>query len=117
MDNVGSLGRTDYSSYISQAQAGSVQSSISNVNKKDATDEEMMAACKEFEQYMVEQVYKQMEKTVMKSDEDKNEYEEYFDDFRIQAYAKMVSEQGKLGLADQLYESMKRNSGGDGVVE
>lgn len=110
MDSVG-LGSTDYSSYISEANAAGVKNSISNAGKKYATDEEMMAACKEFEVYMVEQVYKQMEKTIIKADEDKNEYEEYFSDYRVQAYAKAVSEQGRLGLAEQLYEGMKRNSG------
>ena len=117
MDSTDSLKGTDYSSYISQANLSSTVSHISNANKKNATDDEMMAACKEFEQYMVEQVYKHMEKTVMKAEDEQNEYEEYFDDFRIQAYAKMVSDQGNLKLADQLYEAMKRNSGAGGVEE
>lgn len=110
MDTYG-IGSKDYSSYINQANSANVQNSISNANKKYATDEEMMAACKEFETYMVEQIYKQMEKTIIKADEDKNEYEEYFSDYRVQAYAKAVSDQGRLGLAEQLYEGMKRNSG------
>lgn len=115
MDGIGSFGSTDYSTYIQQANSQNTQNIISGADRKDVTDEEMMAACKEFEQYMVEQVYKAMEKTVMKADEEENEYEKYFGDFRIQAYAKMVSEQGHLGLADKLYQSMKLNSGSDGV--
>lgn len=105
------LSTTDYSTYISQANSSGTENLIRNANKKEATDGELMTACKEFEQYMVEQVYKQMEKTIMKADEEENDYVEYFDDFRIQAYAKMVSEQGKLGLAEQLYNSIKQNSG------
>lgn len=110
MDTMG-VGSTDYSSYIASANANGVKNKINSASGEDATDEEMMAACKEFETYMVEQVYKQMEKTIIKADDEKNEYEEYFSDYRIQAYAKAVSEQGRLGLAEQLYEGMKRNSG------
>lgn len=117
MDTIGAMGQTDYMSYISQANSSSKENVIAGANKKGATDEEMMKACKEFEQYMVEQVYKEMEKTTMKDEDEENSYMSYFNDFRIQAYAKMVTEQGNLGLADKLYEAMKRNSGADGVEE
>ncbi len=72
----------------------------------ESTDEEMMAAAKEFEAYMIEQIYKGMEKTVMRAEE-KSEYEEYFGDMLVQQYAKNASEQGSFGLAERLYESMK----------
>lgn len=101
---------TDYSSVIRQTQATNVENSLNNLDKTSAADEKMMEACKEFEAYMIEQVYKQMEKTIMKSDDEKNEYEEYFGDMRIQQYAKIASDQGGFGLAQQLYEAMKTQS-------
>ncbi len=111
MDGIGGIGATDYSAYIDMAGSASVKNNIQGVNSKTASDEEMMAACKEFEVYMLEQVYKQMEKTVIKAEEEENEYEEYFSDYRTQAYAKAVSEQGNIGLAEELFEAMKRNNG------
>ena len=57
--------------------------------------------------YMLEQVYKQMEKTIMRSDDSQGDYEKMFSDMRIQQYAERATEQGGIGLAQQLYESMK----------
>lgn len=111
MDSIGSMSSTDYTSYVNNAYIDSLTNGINKVNQDTSTDEEMLEACKEFETYMVEQVYKQMEKTIMKADEEENEYEQYFGDYRIQEYAKMVTEQGRLGLAQQLYEAMTANKG------
>ena len=44
------------------------------------------------------------------SDEDDNPYADYAYDLQAQQYAKLVSDQGKLGLAQQLYESMKKQN-------
>lgn len=101
---------TDYSSVIRQTQTTNIENSLNSLDKTNAADEEMMEACKEFEAYMIEQVYKQMQKTVMKSDDEKNDYEEYFGDMQIQQYAKIATEQGGFGLAQQLYEAMKTQS-------
>lgn len=111
MDNLGSITASDYQSVIGQTMTSGLEGNLNKVNKNKATDEEMMAACKEFEAYMIEQVYKQMEKTVMKADEKENDYMSYFSDLRIQQYAKVASDQGTIGLAQQLYEAMKRNQG------
>ena len=46
----------------------------------------------------------------MKSDDEEDQYEEYFGDMRIQEFAKSASEQGTFGLAQQLYEAMKTQS-------
>lgn len=102
---------SDYSAVVNQTTTKDLENNLANMNKIDASDIEMMQACKEFEAYMVEQVYKAMEKTIIKADEEENEYESYFGDMRVQEYAKQVTNQGNLGLAQQLYESMKRNQG------
>ena len=114
---INNISGTDYSSVIAQTQTGGLESTLGSIDKTKATDDEMMNACKEFEAYMIEQVYKSMEKTIIKADEDENEYETYFGDMRIQQYAKSVVDQGGVGLAQQLYEAMKRNSGPTTLTE
>ena len=83
----------------------SLKDRLSQVESED--DEKMMEACKEFEAYMLEQVYKQMENTIMRSEDSQGDYEKMFSDMRVQEYAKRATEQGGIGLAQQLYESMK----------
>ena len=114
---INNISGNDYSSVIAQTQTGGLESTLGSIDKTKATDDEMMNACKEFEAYMIEQVYKSMEKTIIKADEDENEYETYFGDMRIQQYAKSVVDQGGVGLAQQLYEAMKRNSGPTTLTE
>lgn len=98
-----------YASIVSQTQATDLEKNLANRNTDKITDVEAMEACKEFEAYMLEQVYKSMEKTVMRA-EDKSDYEEYFGDMMIQEYAKRAVDQGGIGLANQLYEAMKNNN-------
>lgn len=104
-----------YSSYFTQTTqnalsasgTSSLESSLSGLSK-DTDDETLMEACKSFETYLVEQVYKEMEKTV-KDEEDENEYLACFGDTLIEEYAKATTESGSLGLAQKLYESIKNN--------
>ncbi len=110
MENITNLTNKDYSSYVSQAQMGNLTNQIKKSSSTDATDEEMLSACKEFEAYLVEQVYKQVQSTIKSDDSDDNPYADYAYDLQAQQYAKLVSDQGKLGLAQQLYESMKKQN-------
>ena len=78
-----------------------------------ATSNELMDVCKEFEQYFVEQIFKQMRKAIPES-ESSSSYtstmKEYYEDSLYQEYAKAITEQGDgMGLAKTLYEQMKRN--------
>lgn len=75
---------------------------------ENATDEELMNVCKSFESYFVEQVFKEMKKTIPQTEEE-NEYLNYFGDMLYQKYAENVTSSGDLGIAKMLYESMKRN--------
>lgn len=79
-------------------------------NKENASDEELMDACKSFESYLLEQVFKGMEKTIIKDEEKENDYLAQFGDKLYEEYAESASENGSLGIAQLLYESMKRNS-------
>lgn len=108
--SVSNINGSEYASVINQSKVNGLTNNLQNINGDTATDDEMMDACKEFEAYMIEQIYKQMEKTIMKADEEENQYEEYFGDLRIQEFAKSASEQGTFGLAQQLYDAMKTQS-------
>ncbi len=114
---INGIGGEDYAAYLTQNNTSSLESALAKIDNNEIVDESAMKACKEFEVYMVEQIYKSMEKTIMKADEEEGEYEQYFGDMRVQEYAKAVSEQGSIGLAEQLYESMKRNQGVTIIVE
>lgn len=101
-----------YSNYYSAVQnsaTSALENTLNSDSMKTATDEELMDACKQFESYFVEQMYKAMEKTVMKDNKEENEYESYFGDMRIQEYASMATEGEGIGIAKMLFEQMQRN--------
>ena len=81
-------------------------------NSTEATDDELMEACKSFEAYMLEQVFKGMQKTVIKDEEEENDYLTQFGDMLYQEYAKDATKGQGIGLAQMLYEAMKRNGQG-----
>lgn len=104
-------------SYVDMLKTDSSQtaSKLQQTSKKDyskATDDELMSACKEFEAYFVEQMFKEMVKTIPESDSVSSytsNLVDYYKDNMIQEIASETSEQGSLGLAQMLYEQMKRN--------
>lgn len=81
----------------------------STLNSATATDDELMEACKSFESYLVEQVFKGMQKTVLKDEEEESDYISQFGDMLYTEYAEEVTNSQGLGIAQMLYESMKRN--------
>lgn len=76
------------------------------------TEEELLGACKEFEAYFLEMMFKEMMKTIPKN-EDTSSYSsnimDYYKDTMIQELAGDSTETNSLGLAQMLYEQMKRN--------
>lgn len=77
-----------------------------------ATDEELMGVCKEFEAYFLEQVFKAMQKMVPDPENQSSstkQLQTYFKDEMVQKLAKDSTETNGLGLAQTLYEQMKRN--------
>lgn len=78
----------------------------------NATDEELMDVCKDFEAYFVEQVMKEMKKMIPES-EDKDasmgQLRDYFEEEMIQQYAEKAVDSTDFGIAQTLYEQMKRN--------
>lgn len=84
------------------------KSSISLDEDGNEIDEELMEACKTFETYLVEQTIKEMKKTIPK-DGNESDTSSYFKEMLYNDYAKSITEQGEIGLAKELYISMKRN--------
>ena len=105
---------SDYYSDVSNASKDALEKTLTGVDG-NTTEEELMKACKEFEAYFVEQIFKGMEKTIVKADDSDSNvsmYKEYFGEMQTQEYAKAATEQGDgIGLANQLYQQMKRNYG------
>ncbi len=102
--------------YAQQAKSSSAKSSVDKLSSKisglsaNSTDEELMAACKSFEEYLVEQVVKSTRETLLENKEEKNsDYLSMFGDKLNAQYAKLISENGHLGIAEMLYDSIKQN--------
>lgn len=108
-----SIGPSDLYSSLSgitnsSAKTDNIETTLKN---SSATDEELMNACKSFESYLMEQVFKSMESTVDKSeDEENNDYLNQFGDMMYEKVAEDSTENQSIGLAQMLYDSMKRNS-------
>lgn len=93
----------------STARADKLSSSLSNLENGTASDAELMEACKTFEGYLVEQVIKQTKSAMLEDEDSQGEYMQYFGDMMTQSYAEIITEKGDLGIAQMLYEAMKRN--------
>ena len=94
------------------ASSGKLTNSIEGAQSED----EMMAACEEFEVYLIQKMFETMEQTAKvfsdEEDEDGNEYTSMFNDQMFQAVAQTMVDSGQgLGIAKTLYESMARNAG------
>ncbi len=103
-----------YGNYYTQNDTGSIKASalekkLNSNGMENATDEELLDACKEFEAYLIEQVLKEVKESIPKSEEEDNKYTEYFGDMMLQEYASLLTERGDIGIAQTLYESMKNN--------
>ena len=105
--------------YNTYATENTSANKLSDTLKSDfsvVSGDELMEACKEFEAYFIEQVFDAMQKTIPKNEDDGTSasYLDMFQDTLTQEYTSMASEsnggQG-LGLAQTLYEQMKRNYG------
>ena len=113
MTDITAMYSDTYASAANQ-RASQLQNKIANSDYVKATDDELMDACKQFEAYFIEQMYKGMLKTIPQSEETSNytsTMRDYYKDQMIQGIAEETSKQSGLGLAQMLYEQMKRNYG------
>lgn len=102
---------------------GKNANSISSLQDKDlskASEDELMEVCQEFEAYFMEMIMKEMTKTTDLFGEDSSGSNSalvsYFKDSAITDLAKEATQQNSLGLAQTLYEQMKRNYGLDAAT-
>lgn len=117
---VGSVYADYMTSQASNSKAETLQNKLTN-GSAVTDEEELKEACKEFESYFVEQVFNaMMETTKVFSDDKEDGYAtkmvDYFKDFAVQELCDNVTDGDGLGLANILYEQMKRNYG-IGVVQ
>ena len=102
-------------SYVDQAKTASgsnLSGKIKNTGSASSA-EELKEACREFESYFMEQVYKEVFKNIGTNDTDSSlgMLVDYYKDNTIQALASQTTDQTGGVLAQQLYEQMKRNYG------
>ena len=102
-----------YADYVSQnAQNIKSDDIAANRNYAKATDDELMDACKKFEAYFLEQCFKEMWKSTGATESESastNMLKEYYEENLISELATQSTEKQSLGLAQMLYEQMKRN--------
>lgn len=121
-----------YNNNYTTKKTDSLENKLNSSDLSSATDDELMNVCKDFESYFVEQMLKSMEKmSKIDSDDDDNSslfssmagitgtsdsgmstLSSYFGGEMLSQLADSITESngGKgLGLAQTLYEQMKRN--------
>lgn len=103
---------TDYLNSTYKSQSANNIEKMSDKSMASKSDDELMKACKEFETYFIEQVFKEMKKSVnftQSDDPASNTLLDYYSDELLNKYASMAADQSENGLAQMLYEQMKRN--------
>lgn len=111
--NIGNGASSAYTSYISSQASSKLDSRIKTKDYSKSSDEQLLDACKEFEAYFVEQIFKEMQKTVdVFKDGETNPNDslvDFFKDSTLQELAGTATKTQGLGLAQMLFEQMKRN--------
>lgn len=108
--DIGSL----YSDYLTSTatKASNLERTL-NGARSSKSENELLDACKQFESYFYEQIFKNMEKAMVPKSEDSDCNQtlvDYYKENLIAEYSKSVTDQqGDNSLAQQLYEQMKRN--------
>lgn len=104
-----------YTDYLTNQASSSSVDALKDKLTTDystATDDELLDACKQFEAYFLEQVFKGMQKTIPESEYSSSSTStlvDYYKDSMIQELAAQSTETNSIGLAQTMYEQMKRN--------
>lgn len=111
---LGAQAITEYAMQESKnASAQAIQNKIQNTSSR-SSDSELWEACKSFEAYFLEQMFKEMQKSVdaMKpdtgSDKSTSTLVDYFKDQTLQDICKASADMQSNGFAAMLYENLKR---------
>ncbi len=108
---------TDYMTDTNRVMTENLQKKLENTDRaaKNKEDDALFDACKQFEAYLWEQVYKEMQKTVDIFSDDEDGYAsqmvDFFKDNVVQEISKQTAAQGSNSLAQMLYEQAKINYG------
>lgn len=107
---------TDYMTDVNRVNTEELQKKLENTAETtQKEDEALLDACKQFEAYLWEQIYKEMEKAskVFSDDEDGDAYAanmtDYFKETVIQQVSSQTADERSNSLAQLLYEQAKRN--------
>lgn len=95
------------------ASTAALQKKLEQTNGK-SSDDELWAACKSFEAYFMEQIFKEMEKSVdalkpESKDNSTSTLVDFFKDRTLQDICETSVDRDSNGFAQMLYENMKRN--------
>lgn len=108
IDSMTALYNTEYTKNSTNALKDTLNSDFTK-----ATQDELMDACKEFEAYFVEQMFKSMQKMVpestMSQSSSTKQLQDFYKDEMVKTMAESATEGTGLGIAQTLYEQMKRN--------
>ena len=94
------------------ASAEAIKSKIQSTSSK-SSDDELWAACKSFEAYFLEQIFKEMQKSVdaikpETSDNSTSRRVDFFKEQTLQDICETSAETQSNGFAQMLYENLKR---------
>lgn len=116
ISNITSMYSDVYANAANQS-ANKLKDKLNEADYSQASEEELMNACKQFEAYFVEQMYKSMLKTIPENESMSGSGStmlDFYKDKMVEGIAEQTAEQnGGMGLAKMLYEQMRRNYGLD----
>lgn len=106
---------TNYMTDSSRVATENLQKNLQSADKaaKEKEDDALFDACKQFEAYLWEQIYKEMQKTVDIFSDDEDGYAsnmvDYFKEAVVQQISSQTADERSNSLAQLLYEQAKRN--------
>lgn len=114
ISGINATGITEYAMRESKnASTEALRNKLEQTNEK-SSDDELWAACKGFESYFLEQIFKEMQKSVdalkpEKSDNSTSTLVDFFKDQTLQDVCATSVDKQSNGFAQMLYENLKRN--------
>lgn len=114
INGLNSTALTDYAMQESRnASVEAIKNKIQSTSK-ESSDDELMEACKSFEAYFLEQMFKEMQKSVdalkpETSDRPTTTLVDFFKDQTLQEVCSTSVDTQSNGFAQMLYENLKRN--------
>ncbi len=110
--SIGSNYAQQLNSLKTETSGDKLTGKLNGIDTMTASEAELMDACKGFEQYLIEQVIKSSKQALCPDDDLKdNAYMKTFGDTLYEQYAKIISDNANLGIADMLYKSIRDNGG------